>query len=170
MAGVGLHPLDLFRSGRLPEWSVFLAVILLLALWLTQQMRAVQAQGELAAVRSTLGALRTALVLNHLQTATAAGRPDVVNLQRLQANPFVHLARAPVNYVGERVGQNDAPLAAGTWVFDPVCVCVGYTPLNADWFDSASGGRMAWFEVRREAGIAQLSAKEPYFWRGEMLE
>lgn len=170
VAGSGLHPQDLSRWSRVSEWSLLLAVVVVLVMWLAQQSRALQAQGELAAVRSTLGTLRTALVLSHLQAAVAAGRSDVLNLQRHQANPFVHLARAPVNYLGERVWRDNARLAKGTWVFDPVCVCVGYTPQNEDWFDSVSGAGMAWFEVKLTSGIWQLTAREKYSWRGEVLE
>lgn len=170
MSGARANPRDLVRGSRLPEWSILLAIVTVLALWLAQQTRAVQAQGELAAVRSTLGALRTALVLGHLRAALDDRPTGVSADQRQQLNPFMHLVRPPVNYLGELVRQDNAPLAAGTWVFDPVCTCVGYTPLNTDWFGSASGSGMAWFDVQRDAGIAQLKAREPYAWRGELLE
>lgn len=168
MAGAGSHPKDLLRGSRVSEWSLLLAVVVVLVLWLAQQTRALQAQGELAAVRSTLGALRTALVLGHLQAQ--AGASKAVELHRAQANPFVYLARAPVNYTGERVWRDEDLLIAGAWVFDPGCVCVGYAPMHDDWFDSASGRRMAWFDVKEIAGIWQLTAREKYTWRGEVLE
>ena len=48
------------------------AVILVLAVVFVRHMRAVQGQSEQAAVRTTLGALRTALVIEHLQHSLAA--------------------------------------------------------------------------------------------------
>ena len=53
-----------FWSVRIVEWSLLAAVIVLLVLLFARQVRVIQGQGELAAVKSTLGALRTALVLD----------------------------------------------------------------------------------------------------------
>ena len=74
-----------FWSVRIVEWSLLAAVIVLLVLLFARQVRVIQGQGELAAVKSTLGALRTALVLDHLRQNVQSGKAPVGFTQR---NPF----------------------------------------------------------------------------------
>lgn len=153
---------------RLLEWSLVVGVIVVLGLVFARQVRVLQGQGELAAVRSTLGALRTALVIDHLQRQVSAGRSPVVDVQR---NPFKLLERPPGNYRGvfEAAELAVAPAPAGSWVFDADCDCVGYTPLYAQWFVSPSGDAMAWYRLSGEPGPSQLTAKEAYVWQDEVL-
>ena len=82
---------------RLVEWSILVIVVLLLAGIFGQQVRTVQAQAELAAVRSTLGALRTALVIDHMIATIRTGGPSVASPQR---NPFLLMDPVPANYAG----------------------------------------------------------------------
>ncbi len=151
------------------EWSVVAALILILAVVFMHKVRAVQRQAELAAVHSTLGALRTALVFQHLQSQTQhASKAAVVAVT--QHNPFELLARRPGNYWGEVASTNALVIPPGSWVFDSKCVCMGYLPQDATEFDSASGDSMAWFHVSATAaGLLQITPREAYVWQGVVL-
>jgi len=156
-----------FLSLRMIEWSLVAALIVVLALVFMHKVRVLQGQAELSAIKTTLGALRTALVLDHLHLSVAADRANVALLQR---NPFELLQRRPPNYLGElsRAQADAAP--DGSWVFDPVCVCVGYRPLYAEWFDSPNGEPLAWYQLSGDAGPWQLTAKEAYVWQGQGMD
>ena len=155
-----------FLSLRMIEWSLVAALIAVLALVFMHQVRVLQGQAELSAVKTTLGALRTALVLDHLRHSVKENGASVASLQR---NPFELLQRRPPNYRGE-LSRTDAETAPdGSWVFDPVCVCVGYRPLYAEWFDSPSGESLAWYQLSDAAGPWQLTAKEAYIWQGQVV-
>jgi hypothetical protein len=145
---------------------VVAGIIVVLAFVFARQVRVLQAQAELAAVRSTLGALRTALVINHLHQKVGGFSASVVNMQR---NPFEVLAHRPVNYLGAMSASQVLGVPAGSWVFEPVCDCVGYVPLYSQWFVSPSGDVMAWYRLSGEAGPLQLTAKEAYAWQGEVM-
>jgi hypothetical protein len=148
------------------EWSILALVIVLLVFVFVRQMRVLQGQAELSAVKTTLGALRTAFVLEHLRKEAAA---EDASVARAQHNPFELLQRYPLNYIGE-MSREQAELApSGVWVFDPDCVCVGYLPIWGEWFDSPSGDLMAWYRVGGEQGALQLTAKEAYRWQGQAL-
>lgn len=146
------------------EWSLLLAVIVVVAVLFVRQTRVVQGQGELAAVTTTLAALRTALVMDHLQTQTHGVQGASKN-----NNPFDMLARRPANYVGEIKRDQIALAPPGSWVFDPVCGCVGYVPLNDQWFDSPSGEEVAWFQLRGAPGPLQLRPQEAYVWQSQVM-
>jgi hypothetical protein len=154
---------------RMAEWSMLVGVIVVLSLVFVRQMRVIQGQGELAAVRSTLGALRSALVIEYLRKNVIAGTSSVALTQR---NPFELLQRQPVNYFGVLTPAEVAAGAAappGSWVFEPVCGCVGYRPIYDQWFDSPSGADMAWYQLGGAPGPLQLTAKEAYVWQGELM-
>ena len=155
-----------FGTRRMVEWMIVTGVILLLVLVFARQMRVVQGQAELSAVRTTLGALRTALVLDYLRTEVALKATSVVSAQH---NPFELLQRYPVNYIGEMSPEQAAAAPAGSWVFDPDCLCVGYLPIWGEWFDSPSGDGMAWYRISGAPGPLQLRAKEAYVWQGQEL-
>jgi hypothetical protein len=148
------------------EWSIVALVIVLLVLVFSQRMRVLQGQAELAAVRTTLGALRTSLVLEHLRKSAAL---EDTSAELAQHNPFELLQHYPGNYFGEMSAKQAQTMPAGGWVFDPDCVCVGYLPIWGEWFDSPSGELMAWYRVRAESGPLQLVAREKYLWQGEVL-
>ena len=151
---------------RLAEWSMLVGVIVVLMLVFVREMRVMQGQGELAAVRSTLGALRTALVIEYLHKNVTAGTSSVALTQR---NPFELLQRHPVNYFGVLTPAEAVAVPAGSWVFEPVCVCVGYRPIYDQWFDSPSGAGMAWYQLSGAPGPLQLTAKEAYVWQGQLM-
>lgn len=62
-----------------------------------------------------------------------------------------------------------ATVPAGSWVFDPLCTCVGYVPIYAQWFDSSSGDVMAWYQVSGAPGPLQLTPKEAYVWQEQVM-
>jgi len=155
-----------FLSLRMIEWSLVTALIAVLALVFMHQVRVLRGQAELSAVKTTLGALRTALVLDHLQKHVMPGNSPVASTQH---NPFELLQRYPVNYIGEMTPAEAEAAPAGIWVFDPVCACVGYLPIYPEWLDSPSGGVIAWYQVSGAPGPLQLTAKEAYVWQGQVM-
>ena len=150
----------------LAEWLLVALVIVVLALWFTRATRALQGQAERAAVKATLGALRTALVLDHLEKNLAAGQSSVALAQH---NPFKLLQRRPLNYLGEMSAVDALAVAPGSWVFDALCDCVGYLPIDAEGFENASSERMAWYQVKGAPGPLQLVANQAYIWQGEAV-
>lgn len=153
--------------GRVLEWSLVATVILVVVLVFAQKFRVVSGQGELAAVKSTLGALRTALVIDFLRQKAKQNASDVVVMQR---NPFELLQRRPPNYVGEMNRAKAVSAPAGSWVFDRDCACVGYMPLHGEWFNSPSGDVMAWYGVRGSSGPLEVVAKEAYVWQNQVMD
>lgn len=151
---------------RMVEWALAAAVMVVMILLFAREVRVVQGQSELAAVKATLGALRTALVLEHLQKNMASGNSAVALEQH---NPFELLRQRPPNYRGEMSAAQALAAPPGSWVFDPLCVCIGYLPMEAEWFDSPSGELMAWYRVSGAPGLLQLVAKEAYVWQGELI-
>lgn len=151
-------------SVRMVEWSLVAALILTVMVVFINRVQVLQRQAELAAVRSTLGGLRTAFVLQHLHREAAQNQTGAA----LQRNPFELLERRPSNYFGETRPGELAAVPSGHWVFDAVCVCVGYLPVDATEFDSPSGDVMAWYRVEgATAGPLLLTAKERYAWQGQ---
>jgi len=172
MAERAMRHLSLPTWSRTLEWSVMGLVVAILVVAFMHYTRVLQGQGEYAAVRSTLGALRTALVIDHLQRVTAKisnkGAADaVLNEPR---NPFELLQQRPANYSGLASRQQAEMVLPGTWVFDPACPCIGYRPLDDRWFDSPSGELMAWFQLQGAPGPLQLTGKEIYRWQGQLLD
>jgi hypothetical protein len=151
---------------RLLEWALVAGVIVALGLALGRQTREIQAKAELAAVQYTLGSLRTALVIAHLQQRLGPGNTAVASPQR---NPFDLLQQRPANYAGEFTLSANAQPPPGSWVFDPACPCVGYRPLEDPWPGSPGGQTMAWFDIIGAPGPLQLNARETYVWRGQPL-
>lgn len=154
---------------RAVEWALVAVVLVALVAVFGQHVRAVRGQAEEAAVKSTLGALRATMALHQLRrqvtNSHGPGLEGVVD----QRNPFELLQRRPSNYAGE-TSLNDAALVApGTWVFDPVCVCIGYRPTYPQWLLSASGDSMLWFDVG-SPGPLMITAREDHLWRDQLLK
>ena len=148
------------------EWSVVAGVILVLIFVSSRQMRVLQVQAELSAVKATLGALRTAFVIDHLHKQVLAVNPSVVTMQR---NPFELLERRPLNYLGQLTLSEAAAAPAGSWLFEPVCGCVGYVPLFSQWFVSPTGDFVAWYVVSTAPGPLLLTAKAVYAWHDDVI-
>jgi hypothetical protein len=162
-----VHGSFVFINQRLVEWSLVALLMGALVVGFLHQVRVVQRQAEFANIRTTLGALRTAFVMQHLQAQMPGSNQSVAPMQR---NPFDLLDRRPVNYRGVIDAKNLSLLPAGGWVFEPVCGCIGYLPLDASEFDSASGDAVAWFVVNTSSLPFQLTAKEAYVWQGQVLD
>lgn len=154
------------RRGRLFEWGLLLAVLLAVVFWMGRQSRALEAQAELAAIQSTLGSLRTTLVIDHLHKAV---RGQLENVATSQHNPFKILRAVPGNYAGEVAASEVASMRPGNWYFDPYCKCIGYRPLNPDWLEPESEMAVLWYRVEGAAGPLQITAQENYSWRGQLV-
>jgi hypothetical protein len=126
----------------------------------------VQGQAELAALQSTLGALRTALVLEHIRHTVSGDAQSVAAPQR---NPFLLLDTVPPNYLGERAVLKTESAAPGSWVFDPVCSCVGYVLRYPALLDSPADLPALWFSVTGSAAPFSISANETYVWQGQVV-
>ena len=155
-----------WQNRRAVEWSLLVLVILVLMAAFAHQLRVVQAQGELAAIKTTLGALRTALVIDHLQAATTSKGQLVEIAQR---NPFLLLDHVPGNYVGAMAGSNADTLPPGNWVFDAYCNCIGYGPMYPFALTEGGGAPTLWFRISAPPGPLQISPVQAYRWQGELL-
>ena len=154
-------------STRMVEWSILVLVMLVVALVAGHHVQILRAQAERSTVLSTLGALRTGLVIAHLQVASAN---PAVSARPVPKNPFKVLQTMPLNYRGEfSVNQSLAASLSG-WVYDPQCTCVGYLPLDSDWSDGTSAARALWFKVDAGPGPRQLKAQGTYLWRGVLVQ
>lgn len=153
---------------RTIEWALAGLVVAVLVAVFTRQMQVVQGQGEYAAVKTTLGALRTALVIDYLHhKASPASGASVAKEPR---SPFDLLQYRPINYAGVVSARQSLVVAPGSWVFDPACPCVGYRPLDDAWFDSPGGEPLAWYRLEGAPGPLQLTARERYLWRDQLLD
>jgi hypothetical protein len=151
---------------RLVEWGV-VAVLLVVVLGLFgRQMRDVQGRAELAAVQTTLGALRTALVLEHIRQTVSGNAQNVAVPQR---NPFLLLDSIPPNYAGERAVLKAETTAPGSWMFDPVCSCIGYVLLYPEWLDSPRDLPALWFSVLGRTAPLSIQASGAYVWQGQVV-
>jgi len=153
------------RQRRGVEWGLLFAAILALVLLFLHEGRKVQAQAELAAVQATLGALRSAALLQDLHARASAGRVGTVQ-QVLVTNPFELLRARPGNYLGVLEAPQMLTIRPGSWFFDPDCGCVGYTPSEPRWLDSPVSAVALRFKVRIGEGPLQLEALERYVWQG----
>lgn len=131
----------------------------------------VQAQVEGAAIKTNLGGLRTAFVIDYLaqQVAGSQGTGPVQPRPLTRTNPFLLLHRMPSNYAGEMNAAEAANLPPGSWLFDSGCLCIGYRPLYPEWLSSPSGAGILWFDVVGASGPLQLTPREAYVWKGELL-
>ena len=144
-----------------------MVVLLVVAIgFMRQQSHALQAQAEVAAVQSTLGSLRTALVIAHLQKAVQSERGVVVDLQQ---NPFKVLRAVPSNYAGEVARADIAGVVSGSWVFDKECVCIGYVPMSPESLELKTEPAVLWYRVSGSPGPLQITATESYTWLGQAV-
>ena len=149
------------------EWTILGGVILMLLLVFGWYVQVVQAQAERAAFRATLGALRTALVIDHLRKSVASTQAVVVSTQQ---NPFKLLERSPPNYRGEMALPTASAQARGNWVFDADCSCAAYFALDVKGIDSPSGDGLLKYRVEGAPGVLRLTPAARYVWRGEMVD
>ena len=104
-------------SRRLLEWSLLAILVLFVVMMFLRQTLVVRGQAELASVKTTIAALRTAMAIHQLEMQIA-GHRSVVDAQ--QQNPFLLLQRKPLNYVGETDLTSPLDAHPGSWIFTPL--------------------------------------------------
>lgn len=149
------------------EWSILALVVLGFAGVFGYYAQRVHSQAERAAVLSALGALRTALVLEHLHTTV---RNAPATQMTPATNPFDALAQRPATYAGTVTGRDVAAVAPGQWVFDADCACIGYKPLYLDWLQSNERLQALWFQRRGRGSATLLVPLDRYVWDGLLVE
>lgn len=149
------------------EWSILVVVLLAFVWFFGQYSKRVYSQAERAQVLTTLGALRTGMVLGHLHSTVQGNSKAGV---KRSANPFDALDATPPNFGGEVVGRDVASVHPGQWVFDVQCGCVGYKPLYLDWLESQEKLDALWFQQRSLGAIGVLVPLDAYIWHGQRVE
>lgn len=139
-------------------------IILVLVGVFGREFRVIQGRGELAAIKTTLGALRTAFVIDHI-SQVAQGKSDAPP----QSNPFKLLSHEPANYAGLLSSLKGQPIPPGNWVFDAYCNCIGYEPLYPRSLDHAGEVPTVWFRISPPPAPLQISPMETYVWQGESI-
>jgi hypothetical protein len=165
-------------GSRLTEWGVLLALILVVVGVGYVQAQRLRGEAELARLRSTLGVLRTALVVAHLERevaaqknrSTASAATDLPELPPVSRNPFLALERLPANYLGESNPLALVDLPGGNWVFDADCHCIGYRPSETGWLEAPANAVALWFQVSAPPGPLKITASQTYVWMGQKLE
>ena len=151
-------------SRRLTEWTLVTLVLVALIWVFGRQVRAVQSQSERAAVQSTLGVLRTALVVDHVTQQARGG----ANLAAVP-NPFLLLKTVPTNFAVVGSMANADAIALGAWVFDAECACIGYRLLYPEALEVPEGAQAVWFRIGGPAGALQIQPLTRYVWQGQVL-
>lgn len=163
----------ILKSRRAVEWSIVAAVLMGLVWALEYHARVVREQGERVAVRTTLNALRMALVLEHLMAQVRAkdpvGTPPSAAPTAPGKNPFTLLQTVPPNYAGERAQRDIFQVPPGSWVFDPECACVGYRLLYPRGLEPAQTADAIWLHVTVDAGTPRLQPLDNYRWLGQRV-
>jgi len=155
---------------RLPvEWLALAMLLVILMMTFLRYAREVHGQTELAAIRSTVGALRTSLVVEHLRQQVG-GKVDAGQTSARPINPFDYVGKLPAGYVGELPQADAHRVPAGSWVYAPDCACVGYRPIDDTWLEATSSDGWVWFALTRRDAVLQLHTKENYRWRGETVD
>lgn len=162
-AGLSSGPIGLGR--RVVEWGVLFAVLVTLLVAFLQKSLEVQAQAEVAAVRTTLAALRTAITLQYIQSKAQPG--DFV--VRSQRNPFTLLQQVPATYQGE-LGVAQAGVGSPGWYFDPECICILYATSEGWFLSGDQAGAVLVFRVVSSDGPAQLIGRELQLLRGQRVD
>ena len=148
------------------EWGILALLLLVFIGVFGHYARIVQGQAERASVMTTLGALRTALVVAHVQSRVQ-GAPLA---STLPSNPFLTLDAPPTNYAGEKSVLESLEAPLGSWVYDPQCACVGYLPRYPQWLDSPSDAFALWFKMKTGTGAPELVAMDRYIWQGLQVD
>lgn len=159
---------SLSRSDRaLIEWGLVGVVLAVLALTFVHHARAVSDQLEVASVKTTVAALRTALALHHVGRVGAGAQDDAALIEQ---GPFGLLQQRPVNFAGAVRHARTAVLAQGSWVYDPDCACVGYTPQGNQWRFGSEPPATIWFQFVAGQAAPRLQPMGRYVMRGQPIE
>ena len=156
-----------FWNSRQFEWSLVLAVLLCVGGFAARQYRQLEGLGEYGAIQSTLGNMRTALLLDYLQRL-AANRPPAAPGR--EQNPFVLLSMSVGSYAGVVPMSQQTEVAPGSWMFDERCVCVGYRPLHPQWLEPIPGPAALWFRLTTRGGLVQVTAMQHYRWQSQPID
>jgi hypothetical protein len=188
-----------FSRRRIFEWGVMGAVVLMLLLIGLWYARKLQAQAEFYTAQSTLGALRTALVIHQLQSAlghTATQHSKATPISAATStlasastslatalaatapasvpNPFTLLAQEPVNYNGERSSTTTTDWVPGMWMFDPQCPCIGYLPKyfqsTTNTTTNTTATQPLWFFFKTVDNAPTLVVQHAYEWEGLFIQ
>ena len=150
---------------RLWERCLLLTLVGVIAWALVDKARDLRSAAELNAFRYSLGALRVALVLDRMRTVVHGDNA----VGAVPRNPFLLLARQPATYAGEvsLAVATAGAITPGTWFFDGRCPCIGYRPRDERRFLAGSGSSLLIFQL---SSAYVLAAREPYLWRGEVID
>ncbi len=151
---------------RFFEWGLMLLVMLLVASYFGREFRNVQSQGEIAAVKTTLGALRTALILDHLKAAIEGKEKTLTP----QINPFLLMSPVPPNYAGVLSESKVKVVRPGTWVYDAYCRCIGYEPLYPYGLNTGDNTAGLWFQISAPPGPLKIAAMHAYRWQDQDMD
>jgi hypothetical protein len=163
---------------RIAEWSLLTLLLVVLLSVFGHQVRSVQMLAERAAVQSTVGALRTALVLSHvtaqLNRDTAVAEPTgpkeaTAPTAAPVSNPFLLLQTRPGNFAGSFAMEHTDTMPLGAWAFDADCGCVGYRLLYPDGLELPEGAVAVWFRVDSSSAVLQMVPVAQYVWQGQVL-
>lgn len=158
-----------FLRHRLFEWGVLSVVVLIVFGVGMYYAHIIQTQAEFAAVQSTLGRLRTALVVDHVYKAVHENsRPRLGQMPR--PNPFLLLENNVSNYAGVIDKADAVEVEQGSWVYSTQCGCIGYFPMNIEWDSDDIRFMPAWFQVNLQSGTPQLQALQRYVWQNHVLQ
>lgn len=168
---MAVNPRPLWES-RWVEWGTLLVLILVVLSVLWRYGQQVRGQAERAAVQSTLGALRTALVLDHTHAMlTGAGKAlGVRQGDVVLPNPFTLLQSPAANYAGEVPPALLQEVPAGRWVYDRRCACIGYKPQDEAALGATEGAQALWFLLHSEGAAPQLRPMQAYVWDGQLVD
>ena len=149
---------------RLYERCLLLALIAVIVWALLDKAWDMRSEAELSAFRSSLGSLRVALVLERINSTL---KGDSAGGQAVR-NPFQLLVFSPGSYAGEVAvaAAESGAVVPGSWFFDARCPCVGYRPRDDRRFIARSGSTLMVFLL---AAPGMLMPREPYVWRGEII-
>lgn len=152
---------------RTVEWLLMVVLVSVLMVFFVHFAQQTKGQAELAAIKSTVGALRTAFVIEHIRQQA---RPVSGPIEPIHLNPFERVQQRPGNYRGEMDAVQAADVPPGSWLFVPSCPCVGYRPLDDQWLNSSSSDPLIWFKVVGMPGVLQLVPREKYRWGNYFID
>ncbi len=140
-----------------------MALVLVGLIWaFDHEVSVVQAESERVMVWSNLAALRAAVAIDHLTRHVRPRTPEPKD-----RNPFRLLEKLPDNYAGERAMGDVLQVPPGSWVFDPLCNCVGYRLLYPQFVEPRSDTGAIWFGVGDPSAEFYLTPHADYRWSGQ---
>lgn len=158
---------------RLLEFSLAVAVIVVLAAVLLQALVQVEADAERTVVEATVRNMDSGLRLVQAQQITQQMEKQRAGL--LRENPMAWLEKPPPDYAGAFERIDPERLERGRWAWDRGALTLYYRPRRDEglktsvgngwlaWQVKAPGGRTA--KADAPLGILRIEAKFAYVWR-----